>query len=152
MSNRISNAARARTLAAPALGLVAAAVFAGAAGCRHDRVAPPMGRPDTVTDETYPNVVIEQPLQRFVAVPYGDIRVQGATASAPMQVAVPLRSTGDRQMAVQYRFLWFNESGMQIGDSGWKFAAMEPGTQIRAQANALTTEAAAWRLEVRSGR
>lgn len=137
-----------RTVATIALALAAAA-----GGCANRReVAPPMGRPDSVTHASYPNVVVEPGLNRFVRVDYQDISVREGSATTPMQVVTPIRSVAKRQMAIQYRYLWFDADTRQIGETGWRFAALEPGTQIMAQANSVSGEADSWRLEVRSAR
>jgi len=86
-------------------------------------------------------VVVEQPI------------VDPPTENRPLNVTVPLRSIIDGQVRIQYRFEFLDRRGRPLkSSSGFKYAAIEPRTQVFLQSNALDTNAVDWRLLVRPAR
>lgn len=136
------------------IALAAGVSLLALGGCRtttNDNV-PPGARADGVATPAYPAITVERPLQQYVAVDYDAIRVTPWDGSSPMRVTVPLRSTAYEQLAIQYRFLWYDADGNPVNESGWTFAALEPGLQSFLEGRATTSAAAKYRVEVRSAR
>ncbi|MEL6740111.1 MAG: DUF1425 domain-containing protein [Planctomycetota bacterium] len=132
--------------------LAALALVAALPACVTNDNVPPGARQDPVPGAAYPAIAIERPLQQFAVVDPEGIRIDRPTGTSPLRVSVPVRSTAYQQMSVQYRYLWFDGAGRPIGDSGWRFASLDPGLQSFFEANATTTRAEQYRLEVRTAR
>lgn len=135
-------------------GLVMVGVAAlGGACAGHDPMkAPPIGRQDSFPGQDYPHVAIEQPLNQYLVADYERIVVDEASQDRPMRVQVPVRSTSDSSMYVQYQFSWYDAQHRFVRDSGWKSVNIDPRLQVQLAANALDSKCADWRLEVRSAR
>jgi hypothetical protein len=134
------------------LGLIGmAALAAFVSGCETTPAGPYAAQQDPASGQ-YPTVTVEPALQQFLTVDYNAIVSTAPTASSPMTVQVPLRSTADTPYLIQYQFSWFDDAGFATGDSGWMMLAMEPGMQRLVRANATDGESTRWRLEVRSSR
>ncbi len=133
-----------------------AGLITGLAGCNTDPVKPPLGsRPDQLPASQYPKVNIvddNRQLQNFLVIDGGSIVAIGPVDDKPLNVMVPVRSTADNRMRLQYQFYWRDSNGVTIGQSGWRRYEAEPRTQFQASANAITLEAVDWRLEIRSAR
>lgn len=130
----------------------AAALAAALGGCTTNNNVPPGANQDPVLAHQYPFIVIERPLQDFAVVDYTAIVVDRSDGQRPMSVEVPLRSTAYEQMAVQWRYIWFDADGRQLKEDGWVFGVLEPGTQKIIKGNATSLDAAQYRFEVRSAR
>lgn len=110
-------------------------------------------QPDNVPHGSYPRIVVEAPLNQFVAVDYNGIVVDQATTERPLAITVPVRSLSpERRMNVQYQFTWLDRDGRQIGQGGWRYIVMEPRSQDRFTGNAMDNRASDYRLEIRSAR
>lgn len=134
------------------LGMIGFTALATAGvGCETTPAGPYAAQQDPASGQ-YPTVTIEPALQQFLGVDYNAIVSTAPTASSPMTVQVPLRSTAQTPYLIQYQFSWFDDAGFATGDSGWTMLAMEPGMQRLVQANATDGESTRWRLEVRSSR
>lgn len=119
-------------------------------GCRDTIQAPPTARTDPLGGN-YPHNVAIDGLHEVLVVE--DAIVDESTSTRPMRVSVPVRSVSDRRVTVQYRFLFFDESGRELRyDSGWRRETIEPGLQRQFDATALQTAAADWRMEIRRAR
>ncbi len=125
--------------------------LAALSGCQTN--TPFAAQPDNVEHGTYPRIVVEAPLNKFVAVDYAGIVVDQATSDRPLAITVPVRSLSpDRRMNVQYQFTWLDRDGRQIGSGGWRYIVMEPRSQDRFTGNAMDNKATDYRLEIRSAR
>ena len=135
----------------PAALLAVAVVLPACSTTRNDNL-PPGATKDPVRASEYPFITVERPLQSFVAVDYDSILVDRSDGRTPMRVEVPVRSTAYEQMSVQHRFQWYDADGRHLKDDGWKFGSLEPGTQSIFKSNAVSLDAAQYRLEIRSAR
>ncbi len=71
----------------------------------------------------------------------------------PMAVEVPVRNTTANQYLIEYRFLFFDENGLQLQPTmGWKFQSLDPKQMARLSGKALSEKAESYRLEVRWSR
>lgn len=135
---------------------VPVAAFASAlvlSGCQQDQMkAPPGAQQDPFPGANYPRVAVEGQMQKWVAADYERVNVTDPTPDTPLRVDVPLRSLADLVMYAQYQFQWFDAQGRKVGESGWKAVTLEPRLQSILSANATTSKATDWRLEVRSAR
>jgi Protein of unknown function (DUF1425) len=71
----------------------------------------------------------------------------------PMSVEVPVRNSTYNAYNIDYRFLFYNDSGATVEPTmGWTFARMEPKEIVRLKGKALSTDAKSYRLEVQWAR
>ncbi len=71
----------------------------------------------------------------------------------PYRVEVPVRNMTDRQYLVDYRFLFYDEDGMEVTPTmGWEMIPMEPRQVVRLRSSAMSTDAVSHRLELRWAR
>lgn len=71
----------------------------------------------------------------------------------PLSVEVPVRNVADDQYIVQYRFIFFDETGSVIEPAmQWDRAILEPKVMQYFRANALDQRAESWKLQVRWAR
>jgi uncharacterized protein YcfL len=122
-------------------------------GCQQDQMkGPPGAQQDPFPGANYPRVAVEGQMQKWVAADYERVIVTDPTPDSPLRVDVPLRSLADLEMYAQYQFQWFDAQGRKVGESGWKSVTLEPRLQSILSANATTSKATDWRLELRSAR
>lgn len=133
--------------------LAAGLIAAGAAPGCDTGPRPPAGVvQDPIVQAQYPNITIDGALQRFLAVDYTQIVYRKPTETTPVFVQVPARSQADNEFAVQYNFEFFDESGRKVGQTGYKLETIPSRRQVFMTGNAITQEAVAWRLDIRSAR
>jgi uncharacterized protein YcfL len=121
-------------------------------------ISPNSARPDPLPGAYYPKIAIEgafrdkivTPVDRIVFTP--GTEAAAGSAGTPASVAVPIRSLVRHEVWTQHRFLWFNAQGIQVGDTGWRRALLEPQIEQQFQATSATGEAQDWRMEIRFGR
>lgn len=133
--------------------LAALATFsvAALAGCDTMR-GTPSPRVDPQPAQSYPKVAVPDPaLARSLGVNPQTV-VQTSGSETPLTVVVPVRSLVDNVMRVQYRWLWFDAMGRQVGQTTWANESLGPRLEVRFQGNATTLDARDWRLEIRSAR
>jgi uncharacterized protein YcfL len=141
MGNRFENLALAAIMS---MGTVAMH------GCS---TAPATPRQDPISAKQYPKVVVEGQLAQWLVVDYNEVLVDHATAEKPLRVTVPVRSLSTAtEMTIQYKYRWLDADGRPVGEAEWRTVKISPTWQDRFTANALTTKASDWRLEIRSGR
>lgn len=71
----------------------------------------------------------------------------------PMLVEVPVRNMTDRQYLVDYRFLFFDENGLEVTPTmGWQMAPLEARQIARLRGSAMSLEAVSHKLELRWAR
>lgn len=121
-------------------------------GCASTPASPYEAEQDPIADSGYPAVTVEKTLRDGLVVDYERIVFQGPSATTPAQVQVPVRSNTRFTVNVQYQFSWFDESGLHVRDSGWKFVAMPPGQERFFRSNAIDDRSSSYRLEIRSAR
>jgi len=133
-----------------ALVALAAIAFAALTGCDTTK-APYPGSPDAITRATYPDVTVDGSLEGTTAVDYPSITFTPGTADRPASVNVPMRSRADWDQVVMYQFRWFDAQGRQVGNSQWRKEVLPARRNAQLTANALTSAAIAWRLDVQRG-
>ena len=143
--------------AASRLALVASLVAALlAAGCDS---GPPDVAPSPGLGDPYPAPfndpqisVLSPELRPWIAF-HPAIITRDRRPPRPMQVEVPVRNVTDRQYVLDYRFIFYDESGReQEPVMGWALQALDPKQVVRLKAGALDAEARDYRLEVRWAR
>ena len=68
----------------------------------------------------------------------------------PMTVEVPVRNSTAKAYNIEYRFLFYNNSGVEVTPTmGWTFARFEPKQIVRLKGKALSLDAQNYRLEVK---
>ncbi len=133
------------------LGTVVTGIVATLATGGCDTVkAPAAVRPDPLPARAYPKQVAIHGLAQGLA--SGKPTVTGPTEGEPLRVSVPLRSTADKPLNVQYQFRFFDKNGRPTHQSGWRFLNIPPRVKRVVEANAMDTKAVDWRLEVRPAR
>ncbi|MCG3122172.1 MAG: hypothetical protein GIKADHBN_00551 [Phycisphaerales bacterium] len=146
-------APRARGIGAVALVLMScmSAAVLVTAGC--DTVkAPYAPGGDPLPASNYPKVAFHDPELSGMLVVDPATVVVDHPQGRPLKVTVPLRSTVEHTMKLQYQFLWRDAQGRPVGQSGWAYTTVGPRLQVPFQGNAISPDAADWRLEVRFDR
>jgi uncharacterized protein YcfL len=130
------------------LALGCAAALALGAGCRHD-TSPSPGLPDphpapwNNSDIT----VLSPDLHEWIR--FGSA-VRTKIEGQPMQVEVPMRNLTANQYLVDYRFLYYDESGRELEPvMGWRMQPLQPKQVVTLKGKALDAAATRWRLEVK---
>ncbi len=130
----------------------AAALFVAIlSGCQADR-SPGAGMADPYPAEVNdPRITVLAPdLRPWIG--FQDIRVD-PDADKPLAIDVPVRNLTERQYLIDYRFLFYDEDGMQISPAmSWRMVALEPKQNVRLHGRALDQDAVDFRLEVRWAR
>lgn len=121
-------------------------------GCQDDAFkAPPSPRDDPLPPGTYPRVIALEGLHKALVT--GRPIVEKRSERTPLRVTVPVRSTADVMMNLQYKFEFFDSLGRPLDTrAGWRFIRIAPRTEVTLDASAVSQEAADWRVEIRPGR
>ena len=107
-----------------------------------DPYPPPINNPDIS--------VLDRGLQQWLAFQPA-VRIRDSRT--PLTVQVPVRNMADRAYLIEYRYLFYDASGLeQTPVMGWKFAKLEPKQVVNLSANAMDTSAVTYRLEVKWSR
>lgn len=129
--------------------ITAAAFILPLAAC--DTVkAPGSAGADPLPRDNYPKVEVEGPLVGWIVVSKPTVTTDGV-----MKVSTPIRLKSDsgEYANIQYMYTFFDSAGVPLRtQTEWKFLKLEPRTQTFLQGNALDSNAADWRLNIRSGR
>jgi uncharacterized protein YcfL len=68
----------------------------------------------------------------------------------PLQVEVPVRNLSGNLYLIDYRILMYDADGMELEPAmGWTTEALRPKQTVRLKGNALSADAAGYRLEVK---
>jgi uncharacterized protein YcfL len=68
----------------------------------------------------------------------------------PIEVQVPVRNLASRQYLIEYRFLFYDDAGMELEPvMGWKFVSLDANQLVNLKANSMGPDAVRYRLEVR---
>jgi uncharacterized protein YcfL len=122
----------------------------GIVGCDHDK-RPYAARRDPMNRADYPQIVIDENIEKFLLA--GDPNVRGGDADRPLSVTVPMRSNSEHEFAVQYRFEFFDRDGRPVrSQPDWHWVRVPPRQEKVFEGAALDTNAADWRLVIRSSR
>ncbi len=127
----------------------AAAMIAGAtlAGCASNATRTPFTGHYAPLQQ-YPRVTVAGELSNFIAVDPPIVEQQDV-----MKVSVPVRLLSDPgySSSIQYRVLFFTETGAPArgGAMNWRFVNLPPRNQVFLTGNAMDTDAADWRCEIR---
>lgn len=111
--------------------------------------APPAARTDPLAAQDYPQIVMLEGLDSYLAVS-NVVQDPGP----PMDVTVFARGlTNGEQPHVQYRFTFMDRQGRSLErDAAWHYMTVPSRTRVEFRANALDSRAVDWRLEVRPAR
>lgn len=129
------------------LALVAAVVSFG--GCATPR-APFSPQPDYIPVDQYPKITTTAHLSRFLVFSPPTVVVDGV-----MRVTTPVRlvSRPGEWSKVQYRYIFLDSRGLPLTvQPDWQSQTLEPQQQVFLQGNAMDSNAADWRLEIRPHR
>lgn len=132
--------------------MMAGAVLLSAAGCERQTIYPPTGHGDPIAaPENDPQIsVLSADLRGWLAFQPAAIDQDG---QRPMAVQVPVRNIAERQYLIDYRFLFYDEDGMELQPMmGWTMASLQPKQIVRLRGNALSREAVNYRLEIKWAR
>ncbi len=109
--------------------------------------APPAARHDSYSGPDYPKIVAIEDLDDVIR--SGD-PVVSQPGDRPLTVSVPLRSVSHSYRNVQYRFQFFDATGMPLSpEMEWAYMRMPPKAQVFMKGSAMDTTATTWRLIVR---
>lgn len=131
--------------------LMIAIACGGLTGCVDTMKAPPAARQDTVAQNQYPQVTLEQALQPWIGINKPIVTRENDV----LKVSTPVRLLSDQGdfARVQYRYLFLDANGSPLRtQTEWKYASLEPRMQTFLEGNALDNHAADFRLEIRSAR
>ena len=109
---------------------------------------------------------VKKPIEgRLDPYPYGQIRfadkelsdmtavgVNGAQRDEAglLHLHVPIRSASNKQLHVEYRVIWLDQSGAPLNpDAGWMTKTLEPNVQDYIVTNSLTPRATQFELSLR---
>jgi hypothetical protein len=88
----------------------------------------------------------DEDLQRSTAV---GIPVATRDEGGILHVQVPIRSTTDRQLFIDYRYLFLDRNGQVIWKSAWRDKVLAPNVPDTINFNSTTAEAADFQLDLR---
>ena len=135
--------------------LAASAVLAAAiltlGGCNDPVRAPYSPNRDLVTKDTYPQITADGDLAGWLLYDKPSVSHEGNI----LRVSVPVRLTSStgQWAKVQYRYIFLDANNMPVkAQPDWIPATLEPRQQVLMTGNALDTNAADWRLEIRKQR
>lgn len=132
--------------------LAALCACAGSGGCQTVNTAPSPGLGDPYpAPMNDPQISVLSPeLQPWIRFQPAYVTQDG---KRPMSVEVPARNLTDRQYLIEYRFLFYNDEGVELSPvMSWAFQPLDPKQVVRLKGKALSTEAETYRLEVRWNR
>ena len=64
-------------------------------------------------------------------------------------VTVPIRSTTNQQLYVDYRVTWFDRNGQRLSETGWATKTLAPNTPDEITVNSTTPRAADFQVDFR---
>ncbi len=134
---------------------IAAACAAGliaVGGCQQQHVSPAGAERDPLPVELYPDIVVDRALERVIVSDVDRIVWRAGEPTRPASVAVPIRSLSNYDVHTQYRVLWYDDSGVQIGATQWRFVSLAPQVEQQFQGNSTSGKVQAWRMEIRVAR
>lgn len=120
-------------------------------GCQTSKAPSPGGGDPYPAPYNNPDISVLSPeLQPWLAFqPATVVRSTGK----PLAVQIPVRNMADRGYLIDYRYLFYDENGMEIEPvMGWTMQSLEPKQVVYLKANALDEQAKTYRLEVKWSR
>lgn len=125
-----------------------AGALAAVPACKVQRdTSPYAGQPDPDRPNVNPRIITSTP-DLMVALGFDEPII--ARENGILHVSVPTRSLGDERYLIDYRFVFYDERGMELEPvMGWRFITLEPREQRRIDAQALDARAQDWRLQIK---
>ena len=123
-----------------------------ALGCEAPDIAPVAGLGDpSLPPFNDPQISLLSPeLQPWLGIHPAIIIDDG---KRPKRVRVPVRNLPGRQYLIDYRILFYDANELELAPAmGWTMATLCSTQIVRLKANALSTDAAGYRLEVKWAR
>jgi uncharacterized protein YcfL len=109
---------------------------------------PDTSNPDT--EHPYPHVAISDNLAPAIIADTATVS-GGGTSDVPLKVVVPVRSTSDSDLNVDYRFEFLDASGRPLEtEQFWRPIALRSRIQVFLSDSALSSRAVDWRLQIRA--
>jgi hypothetical protein len=132
----------------PILGLTLIALAVGG-GC-DKTMAPGVVQADPLAPAFYPKIAALEGLQQYLVMATPP-RVE---PGPPMRVTCAIRAkTEYQELNVQYRYIFLDGAGVPLRNNpDWQFQKMASRTESFFSGNALDSNAADWRLEIRPAR
>ncbi len=128
--------------------MMAVAGMLTVAGCQS--TDPPAARTEHISAAAYPPVTATGGLERVLA---HDRAVIERSEAGAMTVSVPVRILRDKEIPVEYRFLFLDDRGRPLRPEGdWQYKVLPARTQQFLTGTALDQDVADWRLEIRPAR
>lgn len=143
---------RNRFVAPLCVGLLALLVLPLSTGCRY---RPDAARTDRVSEQSYPEVTVQDSLRTRIVMSTPTVRNDPGT---PMAVTVPVRYIplrrrvifGNADVPAQYRFIFLQADGTPLDpDPAWKYVTLTPRNQVFLTGAAMDLGATDWRCELR---
>ncbi len=111
---------------------------------------PGAASPDPLSASDYPRIAALEGLDRNLSF---STPIIDDSPNGPLSITVPLRWRNNKEINVQYRFLFFDAAGRPAGpDPAWQQTYLPALSQEFVTGAALAKEAVDWRLEVRPSR
>ena len=120
--------------------------------CQQAPIAPNSARTDPLFFELYPGIAVDPWFKDKIVTTPERITFTPASSDQAATIMVPLRSLASNEAWVQYRFLWFDDAGVQVGETGWQRTKLVPQYEQQFQAASVSADTVAWRMEVRVAR
>ncbi len=125
------------SLLTPSIALL---LFIGGCGVK----APIQGRQDPYAPSQI--MYVDKDLQRSTAV---GIPIATRDEAGLLHIQVPIRSTRDRQMIIDYRYRFVDRNGQDIWSSHWKDKVLAPNVPDSIIFNSTTNAATDFQLDLR---
>ncbi len=122
-------------------------------GCASTQSVPEPRTPvaDPLDSRTYPRVIVSPDLDGLIVA--GDVVQDSEPNSGAMVVTLPIRSTYQGTLLVQYRAFFLGTMGEELNpDTPWRDMVLENGARRVIRAQSLGNNPTDWRLEIRGFR
>ncbi len=118
------------------------------AGCDKTKAPGTLGA-DPLPAESYPRIAALEGLGGWIVM----ATPPRVDPGPPLQVTVAARAKTEKEnLAVQYRYNWFDSAGRPAGGTDWRYLLMPSRVEVFFEGNALDRNATDWRLEIRPAR
>lgn len=144
------NARRVRRIVALVAVVASIVIFAAAGGCNsHPDISPSGGLGDPVpAPMNDPTITVLSPeLRQWL---FFHPAIISRTANGLMVVEVPVRNAASRMYLTEYRIIFYDENGSQLGPlMSWEFQEFHPKQLVHLKRTSLTAAARSYRLELK---
>ena len=120
----------------------------GLGGCKQQSTTPPYGvsNPSDVMHFDPQIQVLPSDLQGILVFSQAVV----IDDEGPLRVQVPTKNQYENLYLVDYRFLFFDENGLQLEPAmNWTMQAFQPRQTLNLSANAMGNNARSWKLELK---